>query len=967
MIFQKHLRGVDGFLQRENKPGLWLTNILLISTLLVLSILPALAYKWIQVPFMGAFVEKTLVFNSVKPQGDIPWLGLRAGLESPYQLVAIQGQDVNNAKEIANVLARFSPGEQVEISYDTGSGIERVDIRLQNFPLGDIFAFFLVPYLIGWAYILIGIWVFRARWHSIAGRTFMVFCASVSISIGALFDLYTTHIFSWLWTLSLAVAAASLLTLALIFPRETSLSEKYPSLRWVGLIPAALLALWGEWALYGAKDPTAYVNAWQGEYLFASLTIFFFLGTALYRHLRASTAIVRDQARVILLGSILAFGPITYYMIRATLEPVAFNVSLFFPPLGFFPLAVGYAILRHRLLDTDRLIRQGLAHVVLALIVGAGYVILTSIAHSLSGIVIPSGNSIFIFGSVITIALIFVFNPLRVWVQDGVDTLFVRQSRDLRERIWEFGNALKKTVDFEQIVSALRHSLENTVQPKQAYLFARGRFEGCFKCYSVIGGRLDITQHIECVSDNALVRFLEAEEKGTVFLTDKENMPLDLREEWEQFAPLNASVFFPFSSQIGLAGWLALGPSLTGEPYGREDLLFLESIGHHAATAIERAWLFLAEREKQNVVEALKDAAAALTSTLDFELVLDRILANVKKVVYHEAINIMLIEGDVVHVVRRRGDEEYITEASILDRKMPVDGTPSLRTMLSTGLPEIVSDTLLHPDWVDLPESRWVRSYLGAPIRNKGKVIGFLNLNSNTPNFFTEAHAENLLAFADQAGAAIENSRLFNGLQQANADLLAAYDTTLEGWVHALDLRDKETEGHSQRVTLLTVHLAEAVGLGTEELLHIRRGALLHDIGKIGISDTILHKAGPLTDEERHLMRQHPLFSYDMLSSIDFLRPAIDIPYCHHERWDGTGYPQGLAGEEIPLAARIFAIADVWDALVSDRPYRKAMPPSEVIAYLKKEAGTHFDPSLIVSFVNLPEVQLALKNETPGT
>ena len=544
-----------------------------------------------------------------------------------------------------------------------------------------------------------------------------------------------------------------------------------------------------------------------------------------------------------------------------------------------------------------------------------------------------------------------------------MENLFSRQNSDMRERVWAFGNVLKRSVDFEQIVAALKDSLESTVQPEQAYLFARDRFEGRFQCYAVLGGRLDLTQQIEFASDNGLVRFLEAEEKGTVFLADDENMPVEIRAEKDQFSVLNANVFFPFTSQSGLTGWLALGPSLTGEAYSREDLIFLESLGQHVATAIERAWLFLAEREKQNVVEALKDTAAALTSTLDFELVLDRILANVKKVVYHEATNIMLIEGDVVRVVRRQGDEKYISAAAVLNRKMPVDGTPSLTNILRTGLPEIVHDTLQHPEWVYLPESKWVRSYLGAPIRNKGKMIGFLNLNSNTPNFFTEEHAENLLAFADQAGVAIENSRLFNGLQDANDELLAAYDTTLEGWVRALDLRDKETEGHSQRVTRITLALAEKLGLSEEELLHIRRGALLHDIGKIGISDTILHKAGPLTPKERSIMSQHPIYSHEMLSSIDFLRPAMDIPYCHHERWDGQGYPRGLIAEEIPLAARIFAIVDVWDALVSDRPYRKAMPPSEVIVYLRENAETHFDPSLIEPFVDLPEIQRALRDE----
>ena len=152
-----------------------------------------------------------------------------------------------------------------------------------------------------------------------------------------------------------------------------------------------------------------------------------------------------------------------------------------------------------------------------------------------------------------------------------------------------------------------------------------------------------------------------------------------------------------------------------------------------------------------------------------------------------------------------------------------------------------------------------------------------------------------------------------------------------------------------------------------EELVHIRRGALLHDIGKIGVPDQILHKPGPLTGEELEIMRQHPIYSYEMLSSIHYLRPAIDIPYCHHERWDGTGYPRGLAGEDIPLAARIFTIVDVWDSLIIDRPYREAWHPSKVVDYLKDQSGAYFDPSLLEVFLKLDEVQQKLENEFETT
>lgn len=190
-------------------------------------------------------------------------------------------------------------------------------------------------------------------------------------------------------------------------------------------------------------------------------------------------------------------------------------------------------------------------------------------------------------------------------------------------------------------------------------------------------------------------------------------------------------------------------------------------------------------------------------------------------------------------------------------------------------------------------------------------------------------------------------------VNQSQQDLLKAYDSTLEGWAKALELRDKETEGHSARVTRLTVQLAEAMGIRGAELVHIRRGALLHDIGKMGIPDAILHKKGALNVEELNLMRKHPAYAYDMLKEIGYLQPALAIPVSHHERWDGTGYPQGLKGEAVPISARIFAIVDVWDALISDRPYRRAMPRKEVIAYLKDQSGRHFDPQVVEFFLQV--------------
>jgi response regulator RpfG family c-di-GMP phosphodiesterase len=215
------------------------------------------------------------------------------------------------------------------------------------------------------------------------------------------------------------------------------------------------------------------------------------------------------------------------------------------------------------------------------------------------------------------------------------------------------------------------------------------------------------------------------------------------------------------------------------------------------------------------------------------------------------------------------------------------------------------------------------------------------------------ANKELLFQNEEKEKRATELFDLLTELKDSREQLLAAYDSTIEGWSHALDLRDKETEGHTLRVTEMVLKLSHAAEITKKEMVHVQRGALLHDIGKMGVPDYILHKPDKLSDEEWVAMRKHPTFAFELLSPIEYLRPALDIPYCHHEKWDGSGYPRGLKGLQIPLVARLFAIVDVWDALLSDRPYRQSWSKEKVIEHIKSLSGTHFDPNVVELFFNM--------------
>jgi len=244
--------------------------------------------------------------------------------------------------------------------------------------------------------------------------------------------------------------------------------------------------------------------------------------------------------------------------------------------------------------------------------------------------------------------------------------------------------------------------------------------------------------------------------------------------------------------------------------------------------------------------------------------------------------------------------------------------------------------------------------YAVVPLMAKGHITGVLEVYHRSARILDTEWLNFLESLAAQAAIAIDNATLFNELQRSAIEITVAYDATLEGWAHALDLRNQATEQHTQRVTEMTTRLARSMGIGEKELVHIRRGSLLHDMGKIGIPDSILLKPGPLTDDEWNLIRKHPQYAFDMLQPIAYLRPALDIPYAHHEKWDGSGYPRALKGEQIPLAARIFSVADVWDAMTDEqRPYRRALSKDEVRAYIRSLSGTQLDPKVVDAFLKL--------------
>lgn len=357
-------------------------------------------------------------------------------------------------------------------------------------------------------------------------------------------------------------------------------------------------------------------------------------------------------------------------------------------------------------------------------------------------------------------------------------------------------------------------------------------------------------------------------------------------------------------------------------------------------------------RRQLQQLSALRSIDVAISSSLDIRVTLDIFLEQVTSQLHVDAASVLLLKPHtkLLEFAAQRGFRTQALKHTRLRLGQGYAGLAALKRSI-VHVPDVTTDEGFSRVPF-LPDERFI-SYYGVPLIAKGEVKGVLEIFHRAPLHPDRGWQDFLESLALQAAIAIDNAALFENLERSNLELVMAYDSTIEGWSRALDYRDKETEGHSQRVTELTVKICQAMGMTDRELTHVRWGALLHDIGKLGVPDNVLFKAGNLSDDEWKIMKRHPVLAYELLEPIRYLGPAVDIPYCHHEKWDGTGYPRGLKDEQIPLAARIFSIVDVWDALGSDRPYRAAWSKEKIIRYLNERTGKDFDPRVTEIFFKL--------------
>lgn len=439
-------------------------------------------------------------------------------------------------------------------------------------------------------------------------------------------------------------------------------------------------------------------------------------------------------------------------------------------------------------------------------------------------------------------------------------------------------------------------------------------------------------------------------------------MPSEVSAEWsralQQIKETDALVIIEYSLMLEHECWFEA--RLVPMPNGQIAAFVRDTTTHKQNE--------LTIRRQLDRLAALRSIDLAITSSLDLNLTLSLLITQVKTQLNIDAASILLLDPNTQTLQFAAG--QGFKSAAVQSAYLRMGDGYAGRAALSRQTIHVKNLASRHTDILRSPlfaQEAFI-DYYAIPLIAKGRVLGVLEIFHRSSIKAEADWVDFMNMLAGQAAIAIDNALLFNNFEQTNTALIMAYDATIEGWSRALELRDRETQGHTQRVAQMTINVARRLGIDDEQqIVHMRRGAILHDIGKMAIPDHILLKPGPLDAAEWEIMHRHPAIAVDLLSPIPYLGPSLEIPRCHHEKWDGSGYPNKLRGEYIPLSARLFAVVDVYDALTSDRPYRKAWSKDDALRYIHEQAGKHFDPRVTEVFLKTMDDgrEHAFRIETP--
>jgi signal transduction histidine kinase/putative methionine-R-sulfoxide reductase with GAF domain len=740
---------------------------------------------WLKIPFLGAFFEHTLIFNGSGPTGSSASWDLRnQGIKLGDQLLSVNGVPVHSTADVQNVLTGktpgtipttkgFGPGETIPVTIQISGGVSQIFLaKLNVFPPPDQTAYFILPAVISFLFLAIGLIIFGMRRNESAGRAFAIFASSLSITTGSLFDLYTTHNLTYIWTLGVALTGGALIELALSFPQENRLVVARPYLRWIGYVLALGLAAYAFTTLFNFAHPAVYIQAWRWIYIFVGLSSITYLLVNVYYAYSARSPVVKTQARMILIGTVIAFGPITFWLLTVPLNLFSFSPYLFVPVI-LFPFTLGYTILRFRLLRSDDWLRQGTVYLLLSIFIVVGYAFLVTGLSIIFQIAMPASNPYWIGGLVFVVAIL--LDPIRVRLQNYMDSTFFRGQRAYAASVQNFIHELTAAIDLETIGRVLRQHIFATLTPDRVHIFIYDVINDQFVSLAAEDDRA--STDIRFSSQSPLAQYF-MKEQLPLYL-DGASLPVSLKLEQARLTLLGARLFIVLSGRDRPVGWLALGPRLSGQPYTPRDLTFLENLADQASVAIQRVQTVANLERRVQEMNALTRVSQGVNITLTYDDVLELIYAQTAQI----------IPTSHFHITLYNKDNDYFYYGFAVENNDRITMRENIPFPPKTGIaPEIIrrGRPILTLDYARecqarglAPETEGVFAWMGVPLNAGAESIGALSIGSRDPaTAYTVSQLELLHAIADQTAGAIVKARLLQETQQRARQLSTLNDVT---------------------------------------------------------------------------------------------------------------------------------------------------------------------------------------------
>jgi len=727
------------------------------------------AYAWLKNPFIGGFFEQTMVVNeSVTREAGKQWALQANGFRLGDQLVSVAGHPISNAMDLRTTLETLQVGQTVPVVMRTLDGeTKEANITLQSLAFIDQISYFAIPAFLSLVFLVIGLWIFGLRRTEAAGRTFAVLTTSLAIAIGGLFDLYTSHYFTSIWTMAVALAGGALVGLGIVFPQEMRVLFRRPYLRWIGFAGGILLALNAYRVLYDFQNPIAYIGAWRDIYVFVGLSGLFYFGTLTYRAFFSLSPVVKNQARTILIGAVLAFGPMVFWLLYSSIraktspgESTPFN-PLLFVPLIIFPFVNGYVILRFRLLRTDYWLRQGMVYSLLTIFVIAAYGLLVSGLGLIFSIAMPSNNPYLIGGLVFVIAVF--LDPVRTWFQALIDSLFFRGQRAYEERLRSFSHELTNALNLATIGCVLREQISSSLIPDRLHIYTYDSLNDQY--VALPGADNRPTSDIRFASGSPLVQYFQ-KETIPLYLDTLNPLPL-LRGDEARLSLLGARLFVALPGEDRPVGWLALGTPRSGNVYTPHDLEFLDNLADQASVAIARVQTVADLERRVQEMNALTRVSQGVNVTLTFDDVLELIFAQASQIIPSSLFHITLYNkaANYFYYGFRVDENERLTNRE--NQPLP----PSLglgQEIIRKGRPILTQDYLRECQALNItPSATGIYAWMGVPLNSGAETMGSLSVGSRDATVtYTFAQLDLLQAIADQTVGAIVKARLLQETQQ---------------------------------------------------------------------------------------------------------------------------------------------------------------------------------------------------------